>query len=142
MKLLKISTFGVSNGVSPKKPQSCQQLLRSAKVAEVFALYMPKKPDQARRNVQKVEDHRATQTGKGQIMFSPPHAVHCSQQWCFHLAMGFCKDSNPKMSWPTRGPRPTTVHIPTGKPQKHSVSPRKITSYTILGESQRLTLFL
>lgn len=38
MRLLKISTFGVSNGVSPRKPQNCQQLLRSAKVTEVLQL--------------------------------------------------------------------------------------------------------
>lgn len=36
MRLLKISTFGVSNGVSPRKPQNCQQLLRSVKVTEVL----------------------------------------------------------------------------------------------------------
>lgn len=50
--------------------------LSSAKVVEVFQLNVC--PEQTRRNLQKLEEHRAMHPGKGQIMFSPPHSIHCS----------------------------------------------------------------
>lgn len=127
MRLLKISTFGVSNGVSPK-PQSCNScwdLQRSLRCLSRH-LSTQKKPDQARRNIQKVDDHRAMQTGKDQIMYSPPHTSLLSTM-VFPSSCGVSQGQQSQNVLAHQGPHTITVHIPTGKPQKHSVPLGKVT---------------
>lgn len=99
MRLLKISTFGVSNGVSPRKPQNCQQLLRSTKVTEVLqAAYThdkearigKKKPTKSRRP----QNHAAWE--RPNYVSSLHTTVHCSPQWFSIKLRGFPGAAIPK----------------------------------------------
>lgn len=76
------------------------------------------------------------QPGKGQIMF--PLSTHRSLllTMVFHRAKGFPRTSNPK-GLAHLGPHPKIVHIPIGKPPKHSVPTEKVISYSILDEYLR-----
>lgn len=93
---------------------------------------MPKKAEEARRKLQKLEDHRAMQPGKGQVMFPLP--THCSplSAMVFPPSLGVSRGQRSPNDLVYLGPHPKTVHIPTGKPQKHSVPTGKVTSYSNL----------
>ena len=97
---------------------------------------MPKQPEQVSSSLQKVEYHRAVKTGKGQITFSlPPCSLLSTTVFPSRYRVSQGQQSQNVLAH--LGPHAVTVHIPTGKLQKHSVPSGKVTSYTILGEYLR-----
>lgn len=138
MRLLKISTFGVSNGVSPRKPQrcnSCWDLQRSLRYLSRH-LSIQKKPGPARRNVQKVEDHRAMQTGKGQIMYSPTHTSLLSTM-VFPSSYGVSQGQQSQNVLAHQDLHPVTVHSYWKAPETLCPFREGHITYTISGEHLR-----
>lgn len=66
------------------------------------------------------------QTGKGQIMYSPTHTSLLSTM-AFPSSYGVSQGQQSQNVLAHQGPHPITVHISTGKPQKHSVPSGKVT---------------
>lgn len=57
-----------------------------------------KKPTETRR----LQSYAAWERPNYGFSATPaPTTVHCFQQWCFHQAKGFPRDSDNKMAWPT-----------------------------------------
>lgn len=79
------------------------------------------KPEQSRRNLQKLEDHRAMQPGERPNDVFFPHPPKTVQQCVSIKLKGFPGTVIPKWPGPPGSDHPT-VHIPIGKPQKHSIS--------------------